>query len=255
MDKRNICLDISYDGRNYNGWQKQKKHSSVQETIESVLIKIFNEKINLVGAGRTDSKAHSIKYTANFKTSNFSIPVNKIKKILNDRLPPDIRILGVKEVDLDFHSRFSAKAREYVYIIYNGKEMLPHFKDYVYHINEQIDIKKLREILKIFCGPHNFKNFCTGYSQNEDKNFERIIYYFRVKNLKILGENFIIFFIKGNGFLQGMIRTLVSVALNYEKGLIEKELIIKALNNETTLENKYKVLVPASGLYFKRAYY
>ncbi len=255
MNKRNICLDISYDGRNYNGWQKQKKHSSIQETIESVLFKIFDEKISLIGAGRTDSKAHAIKYTANFKTSNFSIPVNKLKKVLNDRLPSDIRILNVKEVDIDFHSRFSAKAREYIYIIYNGKEMLPHFKDYVYHIDDEININRLREILKIFCGIYNFKNFCTGYSQNEDKNFERIIYYFRVKKVKIFNQNFIIFFIKGNGFLQGMIRTLISVALNYEKGLIEKELIIKSLKKETTLENKYKVLVPASGLYFKRAYY
>ncbi len=254
MKERNILIELSYNGSAYNGWQKQKKHKTVQGELEIVLSKIFNEKIVLTGCGRTDAKAHALCYTANFKTKNQNIPSSSLKKILNNRIAEDIRILNVKEMPLDFNARFSAQARKYIYIILNQKEVLPHSKDFFYQIEREIDLKKLKKILKIFEGKHNFKYFCSGYG-DENKNFERIIYYFNVRKLKILNQNFIIFFIKGNGFLQGMIRTLISVALNYEEGKLTEEDIVKALSLEKDIPAKFKVKVPACGLYFKKAYY
>ncbi len=255
MKRRNILLNLAFDGKNYNGWQKQKNALSIQATIEMVLAEILEEKVILIGCGRTDGKAHAISYTANFHTTNFSIPVEKIKVILNSKLPEDIRILNSREVGDSFHSRFSAKAREYVYIIFNTKEILPHFRSYVYQYSNEIDICKLKEAMNFFVGTHNFKNFSIGYSEGEKKNFERTIYYFRVKELYYSNQKNIIFYIKGNGFLKGMIRLIVSVCLNYSEGKIKREEIIGALENKKPLDNKHKVLVPAEGLYFKRAYY
>ncbi|MGC8764573.1 MAG: tRNA pseudouridine(38-40) synthase TruA [Brevinematia bacterium] len=254
MEKRNILLQLAYDGKNYNGWQKQKNAKSIQAVIENALSEILGERVILIGAGRTDAKAHAINYTANFHTHNFSIPAEKFKHILNSKLPPDIFVIDSREVSHTFHSRFSAKAREYVYIVLNSPSILPHLRDYVYNLPERINIEKLREITNMFTGRHNFKNFSIGY-ENEDKNLERIIYYFRVGEVFFLNQRLIIFFIKGNGFLKGMIRCLISVCLNYEAGILKRECIDSALKNETHLESKYRVPVPASGLYFKRAFY
>lgn len=255
MKRRNIRLSIAFDGSNYNGWQKQKGFPSVQGCIESVLEDIFKERIILIGAGRTDKGAHAINYTANFHTHNFDIPPEGILSLLNSRLPYDIRILDVREVDNSFHSRFSAIAREYIYITFIGAEILPHFSRYVYHISRDVDLQKLREITMILKGKHNFKYFCYGYKKGERKNFERIIYNFRVKELKILNQRFLIFFIKGNGFLKGMIRTLISVCFNYENGVLDIGFIKGALSGEIDIPSKYKVPVPANGLYYKRTFY
>jgi tRNA pseudouridine38-40 synthase len=255
MERRNIKLNIAFDGSNYNGWQKQKNFRSVQQTIEEELEKIFQERIILIGAGRTDRGAHALNYTANFHTHNFNIPVENLPKILNSLLPEDIKVLSAIEVPSSFHSRFSAKAREYIYLILNEKECLPHFRNYVYHLPLEVDLGKIKEICQIIRGRHNFKSFCYGYRKDEKKDFQRIIYYFRPLEIKFLNQHFILFFIKGNGFLKGMIRSLISVCLNYEQGKIKKENIISALNGETIIDSKLRVAVPASGLYYKRTFF
>jgi len=254
----NIRLDLSYDGSKYYGWQKQKKFPTIQETLEKSLGSILNEKIGVIGIGRTDAGAHALCYTANFKTTRLSFPFVKLKDILNTRLPQDTRVLKAEQVSPEFHSRFDACAREYVYIALTPSffkkdtlvnKMKPFFYRYFHVLEEEPDMERLKTIVKIFRGEHSFKHFSIGYGR--DMNFIRRIHYFRVKNLG--GK--IVFFIKGNGFLNGMIRSIVSTSLNFAYGKLNEEIISKALHNEEPIPSKYRVLVPASGLYFKRGFF
>lgn len=254
MQSKNIRLEISYDGRNYSGWQRQKKAPNVQNILEIKLSKLFKEKITVHGAGRTDAGAHAILFTANFITGNHKVPIHKLKYILNLALPKDIQVVSARLAGDDFHSRFNAKAREYVYWVVNSDELPPFLYPYTYLETTPLDIHKIKRAARLFQGRHDFKNFCVGY--DETKDCVREVFYFRACNVSRAGGlNSVLFFIKGSGFLRGMIRTMVSVCLHYAKGKITLDEIERALRNEVKLEPKLKRRVPANGLYFKRAYY
>lgn len=253
MNKKNIKLNLSFDGRNYAGWQKQKNVPVVQGKIERVIKNIFQEAAILHGTGRTDSGTHAICYTANFQTKNHSVPTHKIPFIFNQSLPADIRIISAEEVPVEFHARFSAKAREYVYLVMDNKDWLPFYDAYAHRMDCSLSMDKLREACRVFVGHHDFRHFCQRYEF--DMNFVRDIYYFRAKKIQFAKRSAIIFTIKGNGFLWGMIRTIIAVCINYAQGLAELEDIRKALELKGNLSPKLKVKVPSVGLYFKRAYY
>lgn len=253
MSQRNIRVDLSYDGHHYCGWQKQKSKTSVQGVIEKYLSRVFLETVHINGIGRTDSGAHAFRYTMNFRTKNTVIPLEKVTYILNNSLPKDIRFLSAELVPIDFHARYSAKAREYVYVVLNEAVRHPVLNAYTHLVPENTDIDKLKEVCKVFRGAHDFRNFCYGYQ--EDKNFVRTVHYFRVCKRIIGGQSFIYFYIKGSGFLKGMIRSLVSASLNYAQGKLPLTDIKAALDGVKDLDTRFKFPVPASGLFFKRGYY
>lgn len=247
---RNIKLNLSYDGTDFFGWQFQPNQPSVQGTVSEALSKVLKSPIRVKGAGRTDAKAHAICYTANFKTDNDSMPVSAFVPALNSVLPKSIRVIESKEVSDDFDSQFSARAREYVYLIHTSKDPLPQFRNYCHFKNFRPDLKKLNEATRLFCGRFDFKDFCYGYGE-EEMDMTRTIFRFRAAEK----NDFLIFTIKGEGFLRGMIRTLVSVCLAHEEGKIALNQLRSALLLESSIPQKLKPAVPAHGLYFKRAFY
>lgn len=256
MNQRNIRLELSFNGSAYRGWQSQKNALCVQNVLEKALSRAFKEDIRATGIGRTDAGAHALNYTANFKTTNHSIPVERIPLVINQRLPDDISVMGAVEVPKIFHSRFDALAREYVYLTVNGygeKKASPFFSDRALFLTEHVDPDVVNKACRLFTGRHDFRNFCYGYGEGMDHR--RRIFYFRAGEASLLGADVLVFYIKGNGFLRGMIRTMVSVCLNYAQGEVTAEMIRLALKCEKELDTKYRVPVPASGLYFKRGYY
>ncbi len=250
MNERNIHLHISYDGSRFHGWQKQATEPSIQGEMEKCLETVFKHKVSCQGAGRTDAGAHALDYSAHFRTSNHSLPLEKMPLALNRYLPPSIRVLRAREASPDFHSRFSATAREYIYHIQAPGTVSPFWSPFTYYYPFDLDIQRLREILPVFTGEHDFHSFCYGYG-SEEKNTIRQIYYLR---LSVIRGHFV-FTIKGNGFLQGMIRSVISVCLNYMQGRLSREEIQSALDRGEAIEPRFRVPVPAQGLFFKRAYY
>ena len=115
MRTYNYKLTIEYDGSEYCGWQRQKKsRNSIQEVIELSLQKLLKEKITITGAGRTDAGVHAYNQVANFKTNTKIDNTDKFLYSLNSIIPKSITIKSVKKVKDDFHSRYSARKREYV---------------------------------------------------------------------------------------------------------------------------------------------
>jgi len=245
----NFKLDISYNGKNYFGWQKQKDKKTIQQTIEDALKQIFKiDKITLIGASRTDAGAHAYHQIANFKVSEkFNISSKVLLKQLNNLLPSDIRINSVEEVAENFHSRYDAIKREYRYYVYNEKILSPFFKDFTYFYPYKIDFKLLKKTVKFLKGEHNFIYF-ANISKSSIKNTVRKIYKFHFYKK----ENIVTFVIIGNGFLKGMIRNIIGTILkinrlNQNPNLIKELLKLKRPSEGNT--------APASGLFLYKVYY
>lgn len=245
MLKRNIKLEYMYDGSDYFGFQRQLKQRTVQGELEKILKIITKEDINLISAGRTDRKVHANHQVSNFMTSS-PIPADKIKYILNNSLPKDIYIFNVEDVPENFNSRFSAKNREYVYLI--SWERNPFEARYCKYVREKIDREKFHKILSSFIGIKDFKNF--RLSDCVSRVTIREIYsidveYFEKNKLKII--------IKGSSFLKSQIRIMVGTALEIYNGNLSEN-YIEILLSDFSKEYR-KILAEPEGLYLNKIEY
>ena len=164
---KNYKLIIQYDGANYSGWQIQKNSNSIQQIITESLEILMKEKINLIGSGRTDSGVHAIVQAANFRTES-SIDIYRFKHSLNSILPSDIVVTTMEEVDIEFHARFAAKKRTYLYLITQSRS--PFYKYYSYFYPRKIDLLKLNSLSNLFLGEQDFTSFSKNTEEIENKN-------------------------------------------------------------------------------------
>lgn len=237
---RNIKLTIEYDGKDFNGWQKQPTKLNIQGEIEKAIFNVTGEQVELYASGRTDAGVHALGQVANFKT-NSNIPINKFAIAINSQLKKSIVIKNAEEVEENFHSRYKCKQKTYRYIINNSIQGTAIYRNLEYHIPQKLDIEKMKQAIKYFEGEHDFKAFKS--SGTSSKSSVRTIYKAEIKEE---GEKILIE-LTGNGFLYNMVRiisgTLVDVGLNK----IEVEDIPKIIN-EGKRENAGKTL-PPHGLY------
>ncbi len=243
---RNVKLTIEYDGTNYCGWQKQNNEKTIQEEIEKAIYKAVGEIVEVIGSSRTDAGVHARKMVANFKT-NATIPFDKFKYAINDKLPDDIAIIESEEVSEDFHARYDSKGKTYCYSIINRQQKPAIGRNYVYHFKWDLDIEKMREACKYFIGKHDFKAFRSLGSSV--KTTERTI-----KELYIESEGEKInIFITADGFLYNMVRIIVGTLLKVGRGKIPIEDIEKII----LLGDRKKAgpCVPAQGLILEKVYY
>ena len=207
---RNIKLTIEYDGKDFNGWQKQPGKLNIQGEIEQAIKEITGEEVALNASGRTDSGVHSLGQVANFKT-NSKIEIDKIAIAINSRLKKSIVIKSAEEVPENFHARYNCKGKKYRYIINNSSQGTAIYRDLEYHVPQKLDIEKMQEAAKYFEGEHDFKGFRA--SGTSSKNSVRTIYKAEV----IQNGERIIIELTGNGFMYNMVRiisgTLVDVGL------------------------------------------
>lgn len=160
---KNIKLLIQYDGTNYSGWQRQKNGISIQEKIEEAIEKTTGEKVVLNGSGRTDKGVHAKGQVANFLTRS-TIPSEKFKMALNNRLPYDISIIDSQRVGLDFNSKKDAIRKRYKYLVYNRKIRNPLYWSYSYHVSYNLNYQAMVEAGKDFLGSHDFYSFMAAKS-------------------------------------------------------------------------------------------
>ena len=110
IEMRNIKLTIEYDGRDFNGWQKQPTKLNIQGEIERAIKDITGEEVELIASGRTDAGVHAIGQIANFKTTS-KLPIEKVAIAINSKLKKSIRIQNAEEVEERFHSRYNCKEK------------------------------------------------------------------------------------------------------------------------------------------------
>lgn len=244
---RNIKLIIEYDGKEFNGWQKQPNKLNIQGTIEKAIEQITGEKVDLIASGRTDSGVHAYGQVANFKT-NSNIPVEKIPMALNSNLKKSIIIKSAEEVDERFHSRITCKKKTYRYVINNSKYGTAIYRNLETHIPMKLDIEKMKLAVKYFEGEHDFKAFKA--SGTSSKSSVRTIYRADViekENDKIWIE------LTGNGFLYNMVRIIAGTLVDVGLGKIKPE-EMKSIIESKNRENAGKTL-PPQGLYLVKVEY
>ncbi len=236
---RNIKLVIEYDGKSFNGWQKQPNKLNIQGEIEKAIGEITGEEIELIASGRTDAGVHSLGQVANFKT-NSKIDIEKFPYAINSKLKKSIVIKSAEEVPERFHSRYSVHSKTYRYTINNSKFGTALYRDIEYHFPIKLDENKMQEAAKYFEGEHDFKAFKA--SGTSSKSSVRIIYKAVVKRQ----DDRVIIELTGNGFLYNMVRIIAGTLVDVGIGKIEPE-EIKNIIEEKDRKKAGKTL-PARGL-------
>ena len=244
---RNIKLTIEYDGRDFNGWQKQPDKLNIQGTIENAIKAITGEEVELNASGRTDAGVHAFGQVANFKT-NSNLPIEKFPIAINSKLKKSIIIKSAEEVEERFHSRLTCKRKTYRYVINNSVSGTAIYRNLEYHVAVKLDLEKMQEAVKHFEGEHDFKAFKA--SGTSSKSSVRVIYNAKVFEMP---DNRVYIELTGNGFLYNMVRiiagTLVDVGLNK----IKPEDIEDIINSkDRSLAGK---TLPPQGLYLVNVEY
>ena len=239
---------IEYVGTGFIGWQSQLKGKSVQKTIENSLKKILKEKISVVGQGRLDAGVHAISQSAHFDTRNKILDINRFLKRLNFLVNKSfISILSIKKRNEKFHSRYSAKARIYKYIILNRESSPTINKNRVWHIKKKINLENIKKGAKFLIGKRDFSTFRASAcsAKSPIRTLEK------VNILKKKNEIFIEF--KSRSFIQTQVRSMVG-CLKY---LGEGKWNFKKFKNVTLSKKRALCAPPAPphGLFLKKVIY
>lgn len=243
---RNIKLTIEYDGKGFNGWQKQPDKLNIQGEIENAIERITGEKVELYASGRTDAGVHALGQTANFKT-NSNIPIEKFCIAINSQLKKSIVIKEATEVDENFHCRYNCKGKKYRYVINNSINGSAIYRGLEYHMPIKLDVEKMREAAKYFVGRHDFKAFKS--SGTSSKSSVREIYTAEIiedgERIKIE--------LTGSGFLYNMVRIISGTLVDVGLGKIKPEEIKNIIDKKD--RTKAGKTLPAQGLYLVEVYY
>lgn len=242
----NILLTVSYDGTDFCGWQRQDKSASgksvrtVQGELEGAIEKMFRQKINLCGSGRTDSGVHAAAQAANFISPSDTIPEQNYVRALNGLLPPDIRIMEAKAVAMDFSSRFSATSRTYRYFMHTT---FPQARDmrYVWRICRKPDLNVLNEMCKCLSGEID----CATFTATGDQSLSTYRY---IEQAHFWYEgDVLVFEIEANAFLWKMVRSITGTLIQMEQKGLGAEDFRKVLESKD--RKKAGITAPPTGLF------
>ena len=237
-------LELSYNGKNYHGWQVQPNVISVQEKINEGLTKLLRTTINIMGAGRTDAGVHASQMYAHFDIES-TIDTALILDRLNSFLPEDIVIKKIFEVDEKSHTRFHAISRSYEYRIYLGRN--PFLLDTTWQIyRNKLDVDKMNEAAKLLLIHDDFKCF----SKTADVNTYICDVTFAAWKLT---DNLLTFHISANRFLRNMVRAIVGTLIDIGIGKISIEDFKKIIDSRSRSEAGFSV--PARGLFLTHVEY
>ena len=237
-------IELSYKGTNYHGWQIQPDASSVQEEITKALATILQEKILLVGAGRTDAGVHASQMFAHVDTVK-KLTDDYVHK-LNAILPNDIVIKSIKEVSDDTHARFDAVSRTYEYKILLGRD--PFLLDITWQLHQKnLQIEKMNEAANLLFKYEDFESFSKV--KTDVNTFNCTI----MKAVWILEDKHLIFHIKANRFLRNMVRAIVGTLLEVGLGKKTVEDFRKII--ESKKRSEAGLSVPAKGLFLTEVCY
>ena len=202
-----IAFIVEYDGTDYCGWQRQKNAVTVQEKIEDALKKLGKGDICVFGAGRTDSGVHARGQCGHFDMET-NIPAEKFAFILNSYLPKDIRIKRSWQADENFHCRFSAKGKRYIYRIVNAPHASALMGRFTLHVPEKLDIPLMQKAAEYIKGTHDFASFCAagGSAKTTVRTVTRL-------DVAKTGE-IIEITVEGTGFLYNMVRIIAGTLID-----------------------------------------
>lgn len=246
MDKiHNYKITVEYDGKNFFGWQIQKTtEKTIQHEIEKAVNIILKDKIRIIVSGRTDTGVHAYNQVANFKTDKIISDKRKFLYSLNSLIPKSITIKSIQKAPDNFHARYSAKKREYIYQISNSR--LSINRDLFYVIDYKINFDLINKAFKFFNGNHNFKSLCKN--KTDKHNFNCYIH-----NISLFKKkNIIIFKITANRFLHSMVRGIIGCLIDIGRGYLDLNETIQKFEKGEKIKTKF---LPSNALFLNKIYY
>ncbi len=266
--EKNILLTIAYDGSTFSGWQRQPDKATVQGHLEKTLSSLFKREISLSGCSRTDTGVHALGAKASFRT-DIGIPVEKIPLVVNNALCgrekgpfaiSPVRILAAEEKPWDFHARFDCKGKKYVYKIMNSRAVDIFERNYIYHVDRPLDVKKMQQAAAYLAGTHDFKSFESS-GGNPRETTVRTIFDINVDVTKpakaeefregMAGE--IEISVSGDGFLYNMVRIITGTLVDIGMGKTEPDQMKRIIAAADRTQAGHTA--PPYGLYLAEVYY
>lgn len=243
----NYKMTIQYDGGRYKGWQRLGSgENTIQAKIEQVLSEMVGYKLEIIGCSRTDAGVHAIAQIANFKLEAY-VPEKKIISYLGRYLPQDISIIEVVRVEENFHSRYLAKDKTYLYKIWNEEYCNPFMRKYSMHVDKRLDVSAMQKASKYFLGEHDFTAFSNAKSKKKSMVRTIISIDFHTEG------GFVDIRIRGDGFLYNMVRWMVGALVEVGLGHRRPEDIVQMLLSKE--RNQTGNLADACGLYLEKVRY
>lgn len=243
---KRFFMTLAYNGKNYSGWQIQPNAPTVQQTLQEAMSTILRQKIEIVGAGRTDSGVHARKMIAHFDWRSEPLSTEALITKLNGFLPKDISVYSIREVKGDAHARFSALERAYSYQVTSTKD--PFLNEYKHRVFFKPNIEMMNQLCSILLQTKDFTSFSKLHTDVKT-NICDVSY----AKWERVSDNDYLFTIKADRFLRNMVRSIVGTLLQAGRGKITEtdfKQIIAAKDRQAAGES-----APAKGLFLENVVY
>lgn len=251
-------LHIQFLGFRFRGWQHQPGRQTVEGMLKKTLKFVLpGMPIKVLASGRTDAKVSAEALPVSLYLRE-ALPMDEdaFTQEVNRNLPPDIRILTVREVDQEFNVIQDVVWKEYHYYFSNEPGFHPYAAPFIGYFHEPVDIGRMREAAPLFEGTHTFESFCSR--PGGKASFKRSVGLSKIEintyqSAPHMPENTYAYIVRSNGFLRYQVRMMVGALVMLGRGELHETDIIKALNGEAQLA--ITTVAPASGLVLKEVSY
>ncbi len=243
---RNVRFQVSYDGSQFFGWQRQDGFRTVQQSLEDGLAALVGETLSVQGSGRTDTGVHALAQVAHCHVST-ALDDDRLRHAWNAHLGDGVVIQRLESCADEFHSRFDAVGKRYLYVVSTSRFRSPLGREYMHWVKTPLELGRMREAAACLVGTHDFKAF--GNAGSPRSSTVRTI-----RGLRILArqDSFGIV-VQGNGFLYNMVRTLAGTLLEVGAGRRSVGQVMRALEGGERTDAGHTA--PARGLYLLRVLY
>lgn len=228
LTMRNLRLTVAYDGTDYYGFQDQGRDDrpTIQRVLTKAWARLVGEEVTMIGAGRTDAGVHAEGQVVNFRTGSTAIAPRRVPYALNSVLPPDVRVIGCDEVPLEFHARYDAVAKQYVYRIDNRAFPSPFLRHYAYFVGRPLDVQAMGEASAYLVGRHDFRAFAGA--AHAGRSTVRTLTRCSVEE----NEGLIVITVEGDGFLNHMVRIIAGTLAKVGLGERPPEWVARVLDSK-----------------------
>lgn len=241
----NYKLLLQYDGTDFHGWQSQEGLRTVQGELERALALIEGRSVNVHGSGRTDAGVHAEGQVASVEIQR-EISPQKLRAAINGNVGRDVRVLEAEVASNEFHARYSALEKTYVYRVVNGPVMSPFLARYAHHEARPLDLAKMQIAAELFLGRHDWSAFSAAQSDVEDRVrtvtsleiSERVDQRSRSTLIEIR--------VSAEGFLRYMVRSIAGALMATGRGELDRDTVRHAI--ETGTRPLSVATAPACGL-------
>ncbi len=237
---RNVRLQVAYDGSRFFGWQRQDGFPTVQEALEEAVLAATGERVTVHGASRTDTGVHALGQVASFHVDT-RLDDERLHHALNANLPPAARVRRLETCRDDFHPRFEARSKRYLYVTFTTRFRPPFAHEYAHWTPYALDREAMRRAARAMVGEHDFRAFSSSGSRR--RSSVRRLLDVRL----VLRRERVAFVFHGRGFLYNMARILAGTLLDVGRGRLEESCVPRALAEGD--RRWVGPTAPAAGLY------